>query len=190
MSRRCALFPLAFALVAIRLREDGLDRHTRCPPRPICHDVVVALSPHSNWRLHQYKYSGGTFGSDYDPRAPCSDSTTPAPTSDTGNKTASPSASPTTPAPSAFPTTPAPSASPTTPAPTPSPTPSPVAPADPGTYLGCFLDVKGERTMGFGYKDTEGMTNEVRRVDRMDTKRRMREWRHMWCAALIRDLFK
>lgn len=39
------------------------------------------------------------------------------------------------------------------------PSPSPAADA---VYFGCFKDVPGERTMGFEYKDTENLTNEVK----------------------------
>lgn len=110
--------------------------------------------------IPQYEYTGGTYGEDFEAREDCPPSlppSTPAPTA------AEPEASPTQPPES----TTAPSLAPT-PSPVAAPTVAPVstpAPAsDEGDYLGCFLDVKGFRTMEGGYTDYENMTNQVRSV--------------------------
>ena len=46
-------------------------------------------------------------------------------------------------------------------APSPVPEPTLAPPGSSGTYLGCFEDQMGARTMSSGYKDKENLTNEV-----------------------------
>eukprot|EP00904_Undaria_pinnatifida_P010506 jgi/Undpi1/6586/HiC_scaffold_20.g09065.m1 len=103
------------------------------PQREICGNEVVLPDGETE---DTYKYSGGTYGAEYEPFEACD-----------------PTLGGDTPAPSMVPT------------PVPSIVPTPASSLTPGAvYLGCFKDKKKNRTMEYlAYKAKNRLTNEVKK---------------------------